>query len=98
MGYDIQQIADRFHGRDREMLLEAYSIAEKALAGRSRGNKHPFIEHPLGVAAIVSGETGLQADAVTAVFLHEANRFQGATAAEINSSATKNFLVLMVRL
>ncbi|MBO4769040.1 MAG: bifunctional (p)ppGpp synthetase/guanosine-3',5'-bis(diphosphate) 3'-pyrophosphohydrolase [Bacteroidales bacterium] len=87
MGYDIQQIADRFQGRDREMVLEAYSIAEKALAGRSRGNKHPFIEHPLGVAAIVSGETGLQADAVTAVFLHEANRFQGATAAEINSSA-----------
>ncbi|MCF0176603.1 MAG: bifunctional (p)ppGpp synthetase/guanosine-3',5'-bis(diphosphate) 3'-pyrophosphohydrolase [Bacteroidales bacterium] len=52
-----------------------------------RGNKTPFIGHPLGVADIVSGELGLQAEAVTAVFLHEANRFQGESAAEINSSA-----------
>ncbi len=87
MEYDIQQIAGRFQGRDREMVLEAYGIAAKALEGKSRGNKRPFIDHPLGVAEIVSVETGLQADAVTAVFLHEANRFQGSTAAEINSSA-----------
>ena len=87
MEYGIQQIAERFSGRDREMVLEAYGIAEKALEGKLRGNRRPFIEHPLGVARIVSEETGLQADAVTAVFLHEANRFQGATAAEINSSA-----------
>lgn len=87
MEYDIDSIAGQFTGASREMVLRAYAIAQKALEGVQRGNKRPFIEHPLGVARIVSAETGLQADAVTAVFLHEANRFQGSTAAEVNSSA-----------
>lgn len=87
MENDINSIAAQFTGASREMVLKAYDIAQKALEGVQRGNKRPFIEHPLGVARIVSAETGLQADAVTAVFLHEANRFQGSTAAELNSSA-----------
>lgn len=86
MALNILKIADRFSGKGREMVVAAYEEACRALEGYSRGNKKPFIEHPLGVADIVSGELGLNAEAVTAVFLHEANRFQGTSAAELNSS------------
>lgn len=87
MALNILKIADKYTGKGREMVIAAYEEACRALEGHTRGNKHPFIEHPLGVADIVSDELGLQAEAVTAVFLHEANRFQGNTAAELNSSA-----------
>ena len=49
-------------------------MAEKALEGQQRGNGHPFIEHPMGVASIVANEMGLMPEAVAAVFLHEATR------------------------
>ena len=86
MALNILNIADKFTGKGREMVIASYEEACRALEGRTRGNRKPFIEHPLGVADIVSSELGLQAEAVAAVFLHEANRFQGTTAAELNSS------------
>jgi len=87
MALNIFNITDKYSGTGREMVIAAYEEACKALGDHTRGNKKPFIEHPLGVAHIVSDELGLQAEAVTAVFLHEANRFQGTNAAELNSSA-----------
>ena len=57
-----------------EMVKRAYLMAEKALEGQQRGNGHPFIEHPMGVASIVANEMGLMPEAVAAVFLHEATR------------------------
>ena len=58
----------------RSLISEAYSIAAEALKDDVRYNGHPFIEHPLGVALIVSDEIGLPAECVAAVFLHEALR------------------------
>lgn len=40
----------------------------------TRGNGHPFIEHPIAVADIVSREIGLPDECVAAVYLHEASR------------------------
>ena len=57
-----------------ELVKKAYLMAEKALEGQQRGNGHPFIEHPMGVASIVANEMGLMPEAVAAVFLHEATR------------------------
>ena len=57
-----------------EMVQRAYQMALKELEGQQRGNGHPFIEHPMGVAAIVANEIGLMPEAVAAVFLHEATR------------------------
>ena len=58
----------------RDLVEKAYRFAYQELDGQLRGNGHPFIEHPLGVALIVANEIGLMPEAVAAVFLHEATR------------------------
>lgn len=58
----------------KDLVERAYLLACKTLEGEQRGNGHPFIEHPLGVASIVANEIGLMPEAVAAVFLHEATR------------------------
>lgn len=78
----LEDIVSKYGDEDKALVLNAYALAEKALEGRLRGNRKPFIEHPVHVAEIVSREIGLRADAVAAVFIHEATRFCGNTAAE----------------
>ncbi len=58
----------------RELIRVAFGVASRALEGDVRGDGKPFIEHPLGVARIVSDEIGLPPECVAAVFLHEAVR------------------------
>ena len=70
----LQSILDKYPAPEKELVAGAYRIAEEALEGETRGNGHPFIEHPLGVAYIVAEEIGLRSDAMAAVFLHEASR------------------------
>lgn len=53
---------------------KAREIALHALEGMTRGNGHPFIEHPDKVVAIVKDEIGLSEDCLAAVYLHEASR------------------------
>lgn len=57
------------------IVQRARDIAAAALADRTRGNGHPFIEHPDGVAAIVRDEIGLGPECLAAIYLHEAHRF-----------------------
>ena len=82
----LLRIISDYGEADRRMVLSAYEQAERLLDGRLRSDRHPFIEHPLGVARIVAEEIGLGADALTAVLLHEAGRFQGEDAATLNGS------------
>lgn len=70
----LYPIIEKYTAQEKELVLGAYSIAEKALSDIKRGNGVPFIEHPAGVAAIVANEIGLMPDAIAAVFLHEASR------------------------
>ncbi len=63
-----------YNADDRELVSKTYGIAEKRLEGKMRGNGHPFIEHPVGVAGIVANDMKLMPSAVMAVFLHEAYR------------------------
>ena len=62
--------------QERERIKYAYKLAEEVLKEKKRENGHPFIEHPVGVAAIVAKEIGLTADCIEAIFLHEALRFR----------------------
>ena len=59
----------------QEQILKAYRIAEEAMKDKLRENRHPFIEHPLGVARIVAEDIHLGYESVIAVFLHETIRF-----------------------
>lgn len=70
-------VAERFPHYDengKALIERAYDIAASLLAEDLRYDGSPFLEHPLGVALIVSDEIGLQAECVAAVFLHEALR------------------------
>ena len=87
----LQRILSGYGDADRQMVTSAYETACELLQGRERSNRHPFIEHPLGVVRIVAEEIGLNADAVTAVLLHEAGRFEAEDAAGLNGSPRMEF-------
>ena len=70
----IHQRFSQYDEGGQALIDKAYAIASAALADETRGNGHPFIEHPVNVALIAADEIGLPADCVAAVFLHEATR------------------------
>ena len=70
----LKKVMEQYEAPQRELVERAYRYALKELEGQLRGNGHPFIEHPLGVALIVANEIGLMHEALAAVFLHEATR------------------------
>ncbi len=70
----LKKVMEHYEAPHRELVEGAYMYACKELEGQLRGNGHPFIEHPLGVALIVANEIGLMHEALAAVFLHEATR------------------------
>lgn len=71
---NLNSIIEKYPQPGQKLIIEAYNVAEQILGEIRRGNGHPFMEHPLGVAAIVANEIGLMPDAIAAVFLHEATR------------------------
>ena len=72
----VNGLFGKYTDEGRALIARAWEIAETNLEGQLRGNGHPFIEHPINVARIVSDEIGLPAECVAAVFLHEAHRFR----------------------
>ena len=70
----IKKICADYSEEDSVKVVEAYNLAAQALKGRIRSNNHPFLEHVIGVAHIVSVEIGLDAQSTAAVVLHEASR------------------------
>ncbi len=79
MNEEYRKIMDgilaRYQEGEQAKILAAYRIAEEAMRDKQRENKHPFIEHPLGVASIVANDIKLDSESVIAVFLHESIRF-----------------------
>lgn len=71
----IEELFPRYDQAGKELILNAYNIAEQALKDQKRSNGHPFIEHPVAVARIACDEIGLSAECIAAVFLHETTRF-----------------------
>lgn len=70
----IEQKFSQFDEAGQALVRRAWLIASRVLSEETRGNGHPFIEHPLNVALIAADEIGLPADCAAAVFLHEATR------------------------
>ena len=68
----LEAILSYYDDAGKELINRAYGIAETALAGVTRSDGSPFLNHPLNVAGIVTDEIGLSAECVAAVFLHEA--------------------------
>ena len=70
----IRQHFPQFDEAGQALIRRAYEIAEADLAGLTRENGRPFLDHPLNVALIATDEIGLPAECAAAVFLHEAMR------------------------
>lgn len=74
---DMDLIDEKFphyNEEGRALIRRAWAIASDALKEDLRDNGHPFVEHPMNVALIVSDEIGLPAECAAAVFLHETLR------------------------
>lgn len=71
----LEAILKNYPSEQQEKITAAYRIAENAMKDKLRENRHPFIEHPLGVARIVAEDIRLGYESVIAVFLHETIRF-----------------------
>ena len=70
----VEKLFPNYGPEGQELIRRAMAFAEETLREDRRWNGHPFFEHPLGVARIVSDEIGLPPECVAAVFLHEAAR------------------------
>ncbi len=55
----IHQRFPQYDEGGQALIDKAYAIASAALADETRGNGHPFIEHPVNVALIAADEIGL---------------------------------------
>ena len=71
---EIRQKFPQFDAAGQALIRKAYKIAQAALAGITRENGRPFLDHPMKTALIATDEIGLPAECATAVFLHEALR------------------------
>lgn len=72
----IETLFPRYDENGKNLIYQAFRIAEEELKEFKRSNGAPFIEHPIAVARIACDEIGLSAECIAAVFLHEATRFQ----------------------
>ena len=54
----VNGLFGKYTDEGRALIARAWEIAETNLEGQLRGNGHPFIEHPINVARIVSVEIG----------------------------------------
>ena len=70
----VDRICSHYGAEWISLIENAFAIALEALEGEQRSDGTPFVGHPVAVAQIVSEELGLMAEAVAAVFLHEASR------------------------
>lgn len=57
-------------GSERETIVRAFTIAEKAHEGQSRKSGDPYITHPVAVAEILS-ELGMNTQTIVAALLHD---------------------------
>ncbi|MBR1926378.1 MAG: bifunctional (p)ppGpp synthetase/guanosine-3',5'-bis(diphosphate) 3'-pyrophosphohydrolase [Bacteroidales bacterium] len=87
----IRQLFPQFEGAGQTLVRKAYEVASEALAGKTRENGHPFLEHPENVALIATDEIGLPAECAAAVFLHEAIRMGGCHPERSEGSALSGF-------
>ena len=66
----LDKCKEHYSPEEYEVLLKAYSFAEKAHEGQKRASGDPYFIHPCAVAEILV-DLGLDAPTVAAAFLHD---------------------------
>ncbi|MDR2883049.1 MAG: RelA/SpoT family protein [Alistipes sp.] len=70
----LERCASAYSARSVAMIEDALALADEKLAGLTRYNGAPLVDHSVGVAAIVIGEIGLGRNSVIATLLHDVVR------------------------
>ena len=91
----LKLLTANYTDEQKGLVEKAFEMAKKELDGQQRGNGHPFIEHPMGVALIVQNEMGLMPETVAAVFLHEATRGNDAALKGIAKEYTPEVITMV---
>ncbi len=66
----IESIENKYSGKDVLLCQKAYEFAKEAHANQKRVSGEPYFTHPVAVAQILV-DLGLDAEAVSAAFLHD---------------------------
>ncbi len=66
----LMKIYENYAGADRDMLLHAYDYAKAAHKDQKRASGEPYFIHPCAVAEILV-DLGLDAETISAAFLHD---------------------------
>ncbi len=79
----LERCAATYSPRSVAMIGDALALADEKLAGMTRYDGAPLMDHSVGVAAIVIGEIGLGRNSVIATLLHDVARLGLITSAEV---------------
>lgn len=70
---DIRELMNKIDGAgniDKETIIRAYNVAEKAHQGQMRLSGEPYVSHPVEVAAILV-DIGMDTNTIAAALLHD---------------------------
>ena len=79
---------------DKELILQAFSLAEKQHAGQTRFSGEPYIIHPIEVAKILV-QLGLDSQSVVAALLHDVIEDTDVTQEDIKKQFGKDVAFLV---
>src|SRR5574341_1013565 len=66
----LQALPESYSQADKELVLRAYKVAERAHEGQKRASGEPYVNHCIAVATILA-EFGVPAEVVAAGLLHD---------------------------
>ena len=96
-GYGFEELMEQIEENpsyDKELILQAFSLAEKQHAGQTRFSGEPYIIHPIEVAKILV-QLGLDSQSVVAALLHDVIEDTDVTAEDIQKQFGKDVAFLV---
>ena len=96
-GYGFDELMEQIEENpsyDKELILQAFSLAEKQHAGQTRFSGEPYIIHPIEVAKILV-QLGLDSQSVVAALLHDVIEDTDVTAEDIQKQFGKDVAFLV---
>ena len=96
-GYGFDELMEQIEENpsyDKELILQAFSLAEKQHAGQTRFSGEPYIIHPIEVAKILV-QLGLDSQSVVAALLHDVIEDTDVTQEDIKKQFGKDVAFLV---
>ncbi|MDR0661325.1 MAG: RelA/SpoT family protein [Prevotellaceae bacterium] len=85
----LEASCTNFSVKEKEVVRQAFELANSSLIDVYRENGDPFIFHAISVAQIIVSEIGLRHTSAAAIFLHEASRINTLSKSDIQKAYGK---------